>query len=181
MNLPLQLDDLRTELERAKLEAERLTSVLDDTQLWQKPSDGGWSIGACLAHLNLAGEPYAEKMRAALAETKASGRRGKGPFRFGFLGGRFVHSLSAQSKGKFKAPKAWHPEPQRDVLERFTKLQDDLLGLVQASEGLELSRIRVTSPLSPLIRLSLFEALNLVVVHEQRHLAQAQRVRQALG
>lgn len=181
MDAPIQLENLKKALENAKLEAAKLTAGLDDAQLWQRPPEGGWSVGECLVHLNFAGEPYAKKMQEALEVGRARGKRGQEPFRFGFLGGRFVRSLSAEGKGKFKAPKAWQPERQADVLERFLKLQDELLSLVKASEGFDLARILLTSPLSPLIRLNLFEALNLVVVHEQRHLAQAERVRQLLS
>lgn len=180
MNLPLQLDELRTELERIELEADRLTSGLSDAQLWQKPADGGWSVGECLAHLNLAGEPYVQKMQGALAEAKEKGLRGTGPFDFGALGGRFVRSLLAESRGKFKTPAVWQPDQQADVLGRFTRLQDDLLELTREADGIDLKRVKLASPVSPLVRLNLFEALNLIAVHEDRHLKQAARVRQAL-
>lgn len=181
MILPLQLDGLRTEFGRARDEAERLTAGLSDAQLWQKPPGGGWSVGECLAHLNLVGEPYLGKMIAAAADARARGRTGTGPFAFGFLGGRFVRSLSAASKAKFRAPKAWLPEPQVDVQGRFGRLQEGLAKLAAEADGLDLGRITVASPASPLVRLSLFEALNLVAAHEDRHLRQAAGVRAALG
>ena len=181
MNLPLQLDELQAEFGRAGSEAQRLTAGLSDAQLWRKPLGGGWSVGECLAHLNLAGEPYLAKMTAAAADARARGRRGTGPFAFGFLGGRFVRSLSGESRAKFRAPKAWLPEPQADVLERFGRLQAGLIDLAAGADGLDLGRVTVASPVSPLVRLSLFEALNLVAAHEDRHLRQASRVRAALG
>lgn len=181
MKLPLQLGELRAEFGRAGSEAQRLTAGLGDAGLWQRPPDGGWSVGECLAHLNLAGEPYLAKMQAAAADARARGRTGAGPFAFGFLGGRFVRSLSGESKTKFRAPKAWLPEPQADVLERFGRLQAGLADLAAEADGLDLGRVTVASPVSPLVRLSLFEALNLVAAHEDRHLRQAARVRAAQG
>ncbi len=180
MKLPLQLEDVRAEFQRAKTEAERLTAGLDDAQVWQRPASGGWSMGECLAHLNLAGEPYAQKMTVVLADARGKARRGTGPFRFGVLGGRFVRSLSAESKSTFRAPAAWQPAPQPDVLARFVRLQGDLLELIREADGLDPTRVKLSSPLSPLIRLNLFEALNLVAVHQDRHLKQAARVRQEL-
>ena len=155
MNLPLQLDELRTEFGRARTEAEGLTAGLGDGQLWQKPADGGWSVGECLAHLNLAGEPYLAKMTAAAANARARGRTKTGPFAFGFLGGRLVRSLSGESRAKFRAPKAWLPEPQVDPLGRFGRLQEGLVDLAVAAGGLDLGRVTVASPVSPLVRLSL--------------------------
>ncbi len=180
MNLPLQLDELQAEFGRAQAEAQRLTAGLGDAWLWRKPPGGGWSVGECLAHLNLAGEPYLAKMTAAAADARARGRTGTGPFAFGLLGGRFVRSLSGESKATFRAPKVWLPTPQADVLGRFGRLQEGLIGLAAAADGLDLGRVAVASPVSPLVRLSLFEALNLVATHGDRHLRQAARVRAAL-
>ena len=120
-------------------------------------------------------------MTAAAADARARGRTGTGPFTFGFLGGRFVRSLSGESKAKFRAPKTWLPEPQADVLGRFGRLQAGLADLAAEAGELDLGRVTVASPVSPLVRLSLFEALNLVAAHEDRHLQQAARVRAALS
>jgi hypothetical protein len=42
----------------------------------------------------------------------------------------------------------------------------------------DLNRIKVRSPITPLVRFNLGDALTLQVVHAQRHLAQARRVRE---
>ena len=182
MKLPLQLDEIRAQLERAKLEAERITENLSEGQLWQPPPDGGWSVGECLAHLNIVGEGYAVRLKPALPTVvNARNRKGEGPFRFGLLGRFFVRSLEPDAKPKLKAPKSFQPEAQPGVTERFLSLQDELLGLVQQAEGLALERIVISSPVSRVLRLSVFEALNAVTVHELRHLQQAARVRATLG
>ena len=179
MKLPLQLDEIRAQLEYAKLEAERVTSGLSEAQLWQPPPGGGWSVGECLAHLNIVGEGYALRLKPALQ--KAQNRKGEGPFRFGLLGRFFVRSLEPDAKPKLKAPKSFQPEPQEGVVKRFLALQDELLELTRRAEGLAVEYIVISSPVSRFIRLSVFEALNAVTVHQLRHLAQAARVRKALG
>lgn len=176
----MQLDEIQAELRRAKLEAERLTMRLGEAQLWQKPPDGGWSVGECLAHLNLVNEPYLAKMRAAAAKTRTKNRTGQGPFKFGRLGGSFVRQLTAEAKGKIGTSKMFEPDAQPDVLARFVRVQDALLDVAEDADGLDLARVGFATPNLPL-RLSLFEALNLVVVHEGRHLAQAARVRSRLN
>ena len=178
MKLPLQLHEIRAQLERAKLEAERVTSGLSEAQLWQPPPGGGWSVGECLAHLNIAGEGYKARLEPALQ--KAHGRKRRGPFRFGLLGGFFVRSLTPDSRPKLRAPKSFQPEPQERVTERFLALQTDLLELTRRAEGLELNHIVISSPVSRFFRLSAFEALNVVTVHQLRHLQQAARVRATL-
>lgn len=177
MKLPLQLDEIKLQLGTAKREAEHLTSGLSEARLWQQPPDGGWSVGECLMHLNLVGEPYLPKPREAVTGARAKGRTGQGPFKFGFLGERFVRS---QAIGGNKVGTSLEPEPNPDVLTRFVGLQDALLTITKNADGLDLARATFKTPNLPL-RLSLFEALNLVVVHQERHFAQAARVRDSLS
>lgn len=177
MNLSLQLDEIRTELGRAKSGAEVLTARLGETQLWGRPPDGGWSVGECLVHLCLVGEPYLPKLQTAVADARAKGRTGQGPFEFGFLGERFVRSQTLEGR-KVVTSKIFEPEPEPDVLARFVALQDALLTVSEEAAGLDLARATFRTPNLPL-RLSLLEAFNLLVVHQQRHFAQAQRARQA--
>ena len=177
MKLPLQLDEMRAQLEQAKVEAERVTSGLSEGQLWQPPPDGGWSVGECLAHLNTFGEGYALKLRPALQTQR---RQGGGPFQLGLVGRLVVRSVAPDTKMRLKAPKAFQPEPQTGVVERFLSLQAELLELVRQAEGIDLNRVTISSPVSRLLRLSAFTALNVVTVHELRHLQQATQVRAKL-
>lgn len=179
MNLPLQLDEIRAQLEQAKLEAECLTSGLSDTQLWRRPPDGGWSVGECLVDLYLVDEPYLPKLRTAVADARTKGQTGRGPFTFGFLGKRFVRSQTVDGR-KVSTSKIFEPKPDPNVLARFVRLQDALLTISKEAAGLDLARATFTTPNLPL-RLSLFEALNLLVVHQERHFAQAARMRETFS
>jgi hypothetical protein len=165
--LPLQLHDIRTVLGEAKGEAERLPG-------------GGWSVGECLAHLNAVGYGYVAKLEPALARAAVRGPLGDGPFRLGRLGGLFVRALTPEATRKLRAPKAFWPEPQAGVVTQFVDLQDELLELTRRATGLDLAHIKLASPVSRLLRLSAFEALNALALHQLRHLQQAARVRAAL-
>lgn len=87
MQLPLQLHDIREQLGGAKGEAERVAAGLTEEQFWQPPPDGGWSVGKCLAHLNIVGQGYVAELGPALAKAAACGRLGGGPFHLGFWAG----------------------------------------------------------------------------------------------
>ncbi|MEE8148016.1 MAG: hypothetical protein V3T24_10465, partial [Longimicrobiales bacterium] len=63
----------------------------------------------------------------------------------------------------------------------FLVQQDELLRLLKAAEGADLTRIKVPSPASSLIRFRLGDAFRLIVEHEKRHLLQATRVMAAPG
>ena len=179
MKLPLQLEEIRERLEQAKLEAGRLTDGLSEAQLWRGPPAGGWSVGECLVHLNLVGDPYLPKWREALTSARATGPTGTGPFKFGFLGERFVRSQTLEGRN-VGTSKIFEPQPDPDALARFLTLQDALLAISEEATGLDMARATFRTPKLPL-RLSLFEALNLLVVHQERHFAQAARVRDSLS
>jgi hypothetical protein len=59
----------------------------------------------------------------------------------------------------------------------FAAAQRRYLQSVSAASGLRLSKIKVNSPASPLIKLTLEEAIALMAAHERRHLWQARQVR----
>ncbi|HEX5580297.1 MAG TPA: hypothetical protein VFX39_01900, partial [Gemmatimonadaceae bacterium] len=68
-----------------------------------------------------------------------------------------------------------------DAPERFLAQQCTLRGLIDRAHGYDLRAIRIHSPLSRLLTLRLGECLEMLVVHELRHLEQAERVREAAG
>jgi hypothetical protein len=63
------------------------------------------------------------------------------------------------------------------VLDRFLACQALLLAAIEGADGLDLNRVRVTTPISRVLRISLGEALALATGHTRRHLDQARRVR----
>lgn len=83
---------------------------------------------------------------------------------------------------KLRAPRAFAPVsgPQAGVTEAFFALQDALRSLIERTDGLDLGRITVSSPITNLLRFNVFEAMSVVLAHERRHLWQAARVREAI-
>ena len=52
---------------------------------------------------------------------------------------------------------------------------------MEATHGLDLNSITITSPVSRLITYSLMDAYRIIVVHEQNHLVQPRRVMESPG
>ena len=66
------------------------------------------------------------------------------------------------------------------VLRRdYEQAHRDLVGAVRRAEGLDLARVKVTSPIMPLLRQPLGTWLLFLAAHERRHLWQAWSVRKA--
>lgn len=60
----------------------------------------------------------------------------------------------------------------------FVNQQARFLDFVHQSTGIDYNKARLRSPVTPLMRYSLADAFVVTVLHGQRHLAQARRVRE---
>ena len=152
---------------------------LSHTQFNWRPVPGSWSIAECLAHLNWVDELYSSKIAAAID----SGIKGSGPFKLGWLESCFIHLLEPPYKIRFKAPQVFKPAPEHNVdhvLESWRRTRVTLLELAAKAEGLDLRRIRVTSPANNRVKVSLLGAFHVVIAHDRRHLWQAEQIRKML-
>ena len=92
--------------------------------------------------------------------------------------------MEPRSRVKFRAPKAYLPAADRlpaEIVASFYLLQDEFLQCIEDANGIDLSRARVSNPVSNLFRLSLGQELAFNAAHERRHLWQAGRVKQEPG
>jgi len=60
----------------------------------------------------------------------------------------------------------------------FRDVAAEFLDFVRGSTGIDYNKTRLRSPVTPLMRYSLADAFVITVLHGQRHLAQARRVRE---
>jgi hypothetical protein len=66
-------------------------------------------------------------------------------------------------------------------LEKYLNQQSEFLGFVREAQGIDYNKVRLRSPVTPLMRYSLADAFVVTVVHGWRHLAQAKRARDTDG
>ena len=174
------LEDFRRLLEAVGEDAKDLTAGLTDAQFNWRPAPGQWSIAECLDHLTQTGRVAVGHIRETLADARQRKLYSRGPFRYGILGQMIVRSMGPQPRMKLKAPAVFKPRPDRprqEVERDFFALQDELLRCIRESNGINLKRAKVTSPVTKLLRLSLGQEFALLIAHEQRHLWQARQVR----
>jgi hypothetical protein len=166
-------------------EARRTFGGLSAAQLNWKPGAEQWSVGQCFEHLiktNRSFFPTLEQL--ARGERRGRAWERLSPFS-GFFGRMVLKSLAPESPRKFKAPSGLRPSASAvdaAVIEQFAAQQGELAELVRAAAaGLDLNRTVVTSPVSGFVTYSLRDAFRIVIMHERRHFAQAQRVTEAEG
>ena len=178
------LRKLHEEAALVALEFEELARDLGDDRVRWAPDSSSWSIAQCLEHLAITGEacdiPFRAALRAAAPRSGARGPRPDAPLRPGPLGKWLLARAGPRGSGPgLNCPLKLAPSsrPGAGVLDRFLACQALLLAAIEGADGLDLNRVRVTAPISRVLRISLGEALALATGHTRRHLDQARRVR----
>jgi len=165
--------------------ARALVTGLSHAQLNWKPAPDKWSIAQCLDHLAIASQGFDGYFSDALARGRKKWPVSTGPaYRPSFMGGWLIKYVSPEAVKKLKAPKIFRPAESSNLdepLETFLKQQGRFIKFVRETNGIDYNKTKLRSPVTPLMRYSLADAFVITVVHGQRHLAQARRVRETSG
>ena len=174
-----ELDQLHRELEAIRSDARLLFAGLTDSHMTWRPAPALWSVLDCIVHLNVTNGHYVERFERAITRAREKGLLGKPPYRADRLGLWFAGFLEPPVKTRVKAPGKFRPlpgvTPERARAE-FFDWQGRIEDCVRRSDGLDLYRVRVASPVFPILHFSLGQAFRGVTAHERRHLWQARRV-----
>ena len=179
----LELEKYRQEIETIKAEARGLTQGLSEAQFNWRPAPDEWSIEECLSHLTMVGQWELRVIEEAVDRARDSGLTGDGPFYYGPIERFIVDMTRPPVRTKLPASKRFvplHGQPVTAILPTFLHVQNMFQLQMQRAEGLDLARVKVATPLSRFLRLSLGATFEQAAAHERRHLNQARRVRQQL-
>ncbi|CCH53241.1 hypothetical protein BN8_02320 [Fibrisoma limi BUZ 3] len=177
------LRQLADDVETIRQTAENEFGSLSATELLQRPGPAKWSIAECLEHLNTYSRYYLPLIELAIQHGEQRQLVATFTFSSSWLGDYFVRMMQPPAEGKtgsrYKAAKRHLPAPTLNpeaVWIEFIQQQARLGDLLQQAQHVHIGRLKIAISLSRWIRLSLGDVLRFVVVHEQRHLLQAQRV-----
>lgn len=176
---------LITEIDANVSHAESLAAGLSHQQFNWRPHAASWSIGQCLAHLNLVDGQDLAPVRAAIDAGRSRKLTGTGPFTYGFLSRKFIAGMEPPVKRKFKAPISYVPAAESDpqaTLAEFRRISKELRTLAQNAAGLHLARVKTRMPALPailraIVKMPLGARFELITAHDRRHLWQAELVR----
>ena len=184
-------DDLDPQLAAAVERISRLPAALDQLldgvtpeQASWRPEPNRWSIADCIDHLNITNASYIESLGVAIPAARAAGRTGTGPFRYNWLNRWFINNLPPPPRRSFPAPKRFRPSREHDLaalVADYKRHKSELAELAAAASGLNLAGVKVPSPASKLIRISIGAVFEIMDVHDRRHLWQAEQVKSAPG
>jgi len=179
-----ELEDYQRQFEEIGARAKSLASGLSEPQFTWRPRPNAWSIQECLSHLIIVGQFEVRHIEHAVEQARANGTTGKGPFRYGLIERSIVRATEPPARRRFSSPRRFRPvhgQPVTAILPTFLHLQSQLARLTERSAGLDLARVKVPTPISRWLKLSLGMMLAQVAAHERRHLEQARQVRENSG
>ncbi len=152
---------------------------VDEELAAQRPSPGRWSMAECIAHLNVTGDPYLESLTSMMDDAErrqTPRRRAHGP---GVFARWLTRTLEPPYRLRVKTFTRFEPQAGAGLtqtLSMFEKQQQSFLGLIERMERQGVPRMRVASPVQPLLRLHADDWLRFLAAHARRHLWQAEQV-----
>jgi hypothetical protein len=187
MTIPLVATDLDRLVSRAENQSRELSRLFRDVgeeHALRSPGEGRWSMTGHVAHLVTVNEAYLRTIDTAVERTrKTGGPMGEGPYRHPMLAKWFVRELEPPPKRRIKTFKSMIPNPATglaEALEGFDSYSGRLRDLLELSRGIDLGRVRFSSPFSRLMRLSLGTAFAVLLAHDARHIWLIEEVNRGL-
>ncbi|MGY3088115.1 hypothetical protein ACVWYF_001148 [Hymenobacter sp. UYAg731] len=173
-------DQLTNDLLLLRVKAQQRFRPLSAEELNRRPGPSRWSAGQCLEHLNIVGGYYLPSIAARIKRAQERGSKPAAVAKQGYLGKRFIDAMRTPVSVKtYTSPQRYAPTGTRlprTVTEVFSRQVDELLRLTLLARQVNANAIRIPNALFPLILLRLTDQLEFLVVHMQRHIAQAEAV-----
>ncbi|PWK28593.1 DinB family protein [Arcicella aurantiaca] len=143
-----------------------------------KPSDSnGWSIAQCLEHLNTYSHYYLPLFEQEIA--KSPDKPEANLIKSSWLGRKSIESMNPETgTKKFKALKNHIPVPDLDaqaVIAEFISHQERLLQIIRLAKSKDIQQIKIPISIAKFLKLNLGDALQFLIVHNERHIQQANR------
>jgi hypothetical protein len=178
------LQTILDEAEKNSAEARQLVTGLSEEQLNWTSAPRKWSMAQCLDHLATTSKQFEPYFTSAISRgrEKYPGSNAVA-YRPSWVGGWLAKQVMPETTRRFPSPKAFKPSQSKisGSLERYLEQQAELLKFVREAAGIDYNKVRLRSPVTPLMRYSLADAFVVTVLHGQRHLGQARRMRETPG
>jgi len=180
----IDLENYRNQFGKIREQAAELTRGLNEAQFNWRPGAANWSVEECLAHLIMVGQVEIGFIEEAIRKGEARGLKGTGPFIYGSIDRYIVSLTEPPVREPMPTPRRFiplHGQPVTAILPTFDHVQSQFLRLLDQAEGLDLARVKVVTPISRWLKMSLGMMFAQIAAHERRHLEQARRVRARLA
>lgn len=154
-------------------------SDLSAKQLNWKPAPDMWSVAQCIDHLITTNEAYFEKIEKAAGDEFRNNAWSRIPFWSGLVGYLIKRAVDPANRKKTKTFPVFQPsssEVADSIFEDFGDCQEKLMEYIRKTDHLDRRKVKIGSPVSDKVTLSLADAFEILVIHERRHYQQAVEV-----
>jgi len=150
------------------------TQNLDEEQKNLRAAQTGWSVAEIVEHLATVENGMIKISAKLLAEAEGEGSQSDGSINPPIS---FVEFGKAMQNQKFEAPERVRPKGTQNLTESLAKMQENRLLLQQLRPRFEAAdATKPTFPHPALGELNSYQWLAMIGIHEQRHLAQIEKI-----
>lgn len=152
--------------------------VLSSDELNWKPDPKSWSVAECFQHLIFTNGLYLKHFDD-VSKTESGNGKDSNDYKHSLWGKLILYFVNPKTKMKSKTSASFHPSSSKvepDVLKKYLEQHDQLTKAISGMKNLDLSRLKMASPINDKIKYNLGDAIKILVLHDQRHILQAERV-----
>ena len=150
--------------------------------LWQ-PNDETWCMAQVVEHMRIVNDNYLKRAAEVIRGRRPSEPESQeyGP---SGLGQRVINAMGPKGNFTMAVPKKFVPHLQslpRDVTTLFLDQFAAVDVIIKESVGADLKKSKVSSPVSRLLKFQLGDVFKIILVHNDRHLRQIDRLQRISG
>lgn len=152
---------------------------LSDTQLNWKPAEDLWSIAECIEHLSITNQLYFDKIEKQFSEKQIECKVEETPVKHTFFGKLIIKTVNPSNIKRTKTFSVFQPSKSFITKNSITKLievQESLINLISSSVNSNTNRHSMSSPASKLLKVNLSDVLEIIRLHNKRHLIQIEKL-----
>lgn len=171
-------DKFISDSETFLFEIEKLNE-LSDAQLNLKPTEDSWSIAECIEHLSITNKLYFDEIEKQFSEKHITCKDEETPVKHRFFGKLIIKAVDPSNIKKTKTFSVFQPSKSyitKDSITKLIEVQKSLSNLISSSVNLNTNRYSMSSPASKFIKENFSDVLEIIRLHNKRHLIQIENL-----
>jgi hypothetical protein len=170
------------EANQTRVNVERKFLVLPLDKLNRKPTPNSWSAAECFQHLIYTNGEYLKHFNEIIKKNQVNDETSitfRHSFAHSFLGKLILYFVNPKTKMKSKTTKPFNPtysKVETDVIKKYLEQNDQLIRAISGMKNLDLRKLKMPSPINSNIEYNFGDAIRILILHDQRHIQQADRV-----
>jgi hypothetical protein len=170
----------------AQLDEIKVISAENEELLHKKPEANRWSALEVIEHLNRTHKLYLQRLEEVISKSEKTDE----PMdEYGYsFGVKYVIEVLKPKNGKrrmkMKTFSVFQPSDNleaNEVMDMFFKDRTELQNLIEETRFIDHSKLKINSPLRPILKFKLGEAYEFLLAHEKRHILQIRETLQLLN